>query len=120
MHYLPGINDWAIEKAAHRGTPRPIQNGMDGTRVIRAIELYLETYLVGQEFSLDVRCWPSECDIAKADSMEQVKEHVFQVRQRGQYASEAYSFNLSDTSGILPDMLVGTTPEAKKALLVPT
>lgn len=57
-HYLPGINDWAVELAASREL-RPIQNSMDGTRVIRVIELYLDQYLVGKEFSPDVRCWPS-------------------------------------------------------------
>ena len=54
-HYLPGINDWAIALAATR-EPRPIQNSMDGTRVIRIIELYLDQYLVGKEFSPDVHC----------------------------------------------------------------
>ena len=35
-------------------------------------------------------------------------------RHSGQNASEAYSFNLSDTSGNLRDILVGSIPEAKK------
>ena len=39
-HYLPGINDWAVALVASREL-RPIQNSMDGTRVIRVIELYL-------------------------------------------------------------------------------
>ena len=64
-HYLRGINDRAIALAATR-EPRPIQNSMDGTRVIRILELYLDQYLVGKEFSPDVRCWPTpdELDIA--------------------------------------------------------
>ena len=38
-HFLPGINEWAIKKASER-LRRPLQNGMDGTRVIRTVELY--------------------------------------------------------------------------------
>ena len=33
QYYLPGINSWAFDLAASR-EPRPLQNGMDGTRVI--------------------------------------------------------------------------------------
>ena len=50
---MPGINGWAIRKAARREN-MPLQNSMDGTRVIRAIELYRDYYLVGQEFPPDV------------------------------------------------------------------
>lgn len=114
-HYLPGINDWAIEKAASR-IKRPIQNGMDGTRVIRSVELYLDKYLLGEEFPPDVRLFPSESDLPTADSMENVKDHVLHVRQHGLYAAEAYSFNLSDTTGNLPDMLIGSIPESKKGI----
>ena len=69
-HYLPGINDWAVELAASREL-RPIQNSMDGTRVIRVIELYLDQYLVGKEFSPDVRCWPSADNLDVAVDWEQ-------------------------------------------------
>ena len=51
--YMPGINGWALQKAAMREN-RPLQNSMDGTRVIRAIELYSDKYLVGEEFPADV------------------------------------------------------------------
>lgn len=34
-YYLPGINQWAIEDIAKREV-RPLQNGMDGTRVIQS------------------------------------------------------------------------------------
>ena len=35
---MPGLNDWAIEKAS-KCRKVPLQNGMDGTRIVRAIEL---------------------------------------------------------------------------------
>jgi len=31
-----------------------MQNSMDGTHVIRAVELYQDHYLIGEEFSPDV------------------------------------------------------------------
>ena len=33
---------------------------MDGTRIIRAVELYRNEYLVGEEFPADVWCYPTE------------------------------------------------------------
>ena len=56
---MPGINEWAIEKAGKREKV-PLQNGMDGTRVVRAIELYLDKYLVGEQFPTDVCQFPAE------------------------------------------------------------
>jgi len=50
---MPGINVWALEKAARRKR-MPIQNSMNGTRVIHAVELYGDHYLIGEEFSPDV------------------------------------------------------------------
>ena len=37
--YMPGLNDWAFQTIAKREL-RPIQNSMDGTRVVRIIILY--------------------------------------------------------------------------------
>ena len=34
------------------------------------------------------------------------------------FAAEAYSFNLSDTTGKLPDLLTGSIPESKMVSLV--
>ena len=45
-HYMPRINQWAVRKAASLEF-RPFQNGMDGTRVIHAIELYHDM-LIGE------------------------------------------------------------------------
>ena len=46
--YMPGLNDWTFQIIAKREL-RPIQNSMDGTRVVRIIELY-NKYLVGEMF----------------------------------------------------------------------
>lgn len=59
-HYLPGLNNWAYELATARKTLKPLQNGMDGTRIIRTIELYLEKYLIGREFPPDVRLFKDQ------------------------------------------------------------
>ena len=106
---MPGINDWAIEKASARAK-LPLQNGMDGTRVIRAIELYLGQYLVGEQFPPDVRNYPVEPP--SLQSSEQLEQYVGKVRQEKLYAAEAYSLNLSDTTGRLSDIIVGVIPEA--------
>jgi hypothetical protein len=87
QHYLPGINQWPLEKLTKRPILKPLQNGMDGTRIIRTLDLYLERFLVGQQYPPDVRL------------------HSEQL-------SEAYSYNFSDTTGEYFDLLVGTIPEA--------
>ena len=114
-HYLPGINEWAIKKVSQR-LCRPLQNGMDGTRVIRTIELYLDHYLIGEEFPTDVRLFPKEAELPRLENADQVKEYISNVRQKNRYAAEAYSFNITDTTGTLSDMLIGSIPEAKKGV----
>ena len=37
--YLPDLNGWAMDLACSREV-KPLQNGMDSTRIIRVIELY--------------------------------------------------------------------------------
>ena len=108
--YLPGLNDWAFRASAENCTP--YQNSMDGTRVVRTVELYADKYLIGESFSPDVRAWPSECELPVTKSWEQVHEYVLSVRRQRKYAAEAYSFDLVDTTGKLPDMLTGSIPEA--------
>jgi len=56
---MPGINDWVIEKAPRRERV-PMQNSMDGTHVIHAVELCRDHYLIGEEFPSDVRSYPTE------------------------------------------------------------
>ena len=90
---------------------KPLQNGMDGTRIIRTVELYLDRFLVGREFPPDVRLFKDQ--LVEATSMVEVQQHILEVRQNNAYGAEAYSFNLSDTTGEFPDLLVGSIPEAK-------
>ena len=108
--YMPGLNDWALTIAASREV-RPLQMSMDGTRVVRTVELYLDTYLLGQAFPADVHMFPSEANLVKANNWEQVQQYVLSVRANKQYAAEAYSFDLVDTSGKLTDIMVGSIPE---------
>ncbi len=82
---------------------------MDGTRVIRVVELYRDQYLVGKAFPPDVRCFPPP---QEAISWQQIQDHVLEVREKKAYAAEAYSFNLSDTTGELPVILTGSIPES--------
>ena len=50
--------------------------------------------------------------MVKPETWEQVQQHVLFVCVNKQYAAEAYSFNLVDTSAKLPDIMVGSIPEA--------
>ena len=59
---MPEINDWALQKVAQRDK-RPLQNSMDGTCVIRAVEPYANAYLVGEEFPTDVRHYPNAANL---------------------------------------------------------
>ena len=117
-HYLPGLNEWAFEKIKNINVKRkPLQNGMDGTRVVRTIELYLGKYLIGKAFPPDIRLFP-DCDKYDISTMtnEDIQRYIFTVRKNDQYAPEAYSFNFSDTTGEYPDVLVGSIPESKSGV----
>ncbi len=78
--YLPGLNEWAFQAVSERSTLRPLQNGMDGTRIIRAVELYLDEYLVGREFPPDVRQFASH--LVKVSSITDVQRYVLKVREQ--------------------------------------
>lgn len=108
--YMPGLNDWAFKLASKQC--KPFHNSMDGTRVVRTIELYENEYLVGESFSPDVRLFPEPQMLPKLESREQVQEYVLSVRARAKYAAEAYSFDLVDTTGKSPDLMLGSIPEA--------
>ena len=60
------------------------------------------------------RCSPVSLShqLPKAESWEKVQKYVLSVRACSNYASEAYSFDLVDTNGKLPDLLTGSIPEA--------
>ena len=111
---MPGLNDWAFDKVASRSEMRPLQNGMDGTRIIRVVELYRQQYLVGEEFHPDVRLFDEQ--ITKADDIACIQSYILDVRERNAYAAEAYTYNFSDTSGHYPDHLMGSIPEAKSGI----
>lgn len=78
---MPGLNDWAFEIVSRREKLKPIQNGMDGTRIIRAIELYRDRHLVGREFPPDVRLFSSQ--LVEVGSINEVQQYVLKVREEG-------------------------------------
>ena len=78
--------------------------------------MLLSCTLVGKEFSPDVRCWPSPDDLDTAVDWKQIKNYVMRVRHNKSYAPEAYSFNLADTSGKLPNVLIGSIPQAHSGI----
>ena len=87
-HYFPGLNDWTLERISKRQHLRPLQNGMDGTRIICTIELYLDKFLVGRMFPPDVRLFSSQ--LVDATCTHHIQEHILQVRKEHSYAAEAY------------------------------
>ena len=46
----------------------------------------------------------------------QVENFILNVRKNGQYAAEAYSLSLCDTTGTLDDIIIGCIPEPKKGV----
>ena len=115
QHYLPGINKWPLQRLAERPVSKPLQSGMDGTRIIRTLELYLQQYIVGRQYPPDVRLFAGQL-YEVPDSISELNDYVMQTRKNGAYASEAYSFNMSDTTGDYPDVLLGTIPESKSGV----
>ena len=115
QNYMPGINSWALKKASERKRV-PLQNSMDGTRIILAVELYRNEYLVGEEFPADVRCYPTESQLPSIQDPKQVESYILSVQKNNRYAAEAYSLNLCDTTGALDDVIIGCIPEAKKGV----
>ena len=60
---------------------------MDGTRVIRVVELYHDQYLVGKALPPDIRCFPSPDELVKQSvgsrsrtmfCKQEIKEHMLQ------------------------------------------
>ena len=47
----------------------------------------------------------------RVESQKQLQDYILSVRQNNRYAAEAYSFDLVDTTGEFPDMLLGSIPE---------
>ena len=105
--YMPGLNNWAFDAASKTRTPC-----MDSMRVIRAVELYRNNYLIGECFSTDVRLHLTPEELPTAEAWENVQQYVLSVRREGLYAAEAFTFDLVDTIGMLADQLTGLIPEA--------
>lgn len=78
--------------------------------------MYQDHYLVGQEFPPDVRCYPAESELPTLQNPKQVESYILNVRRNDQYAAEAYSLSLCDTTGTLDDIIIGCIPEAKKGV----
>ena len=115
QNYMPGINSWALQKASERKKV-PLQNSMDGTRIIRTVELYWNEYLVDEEFPADVQYYPTDSQLPTIQDPKQVESYILSVRKNNRYAAEAYSLNLCDTTGALDDIIIGCIPEAQKGV----
>lgn len=61
---------------------------MDGTRIIRAIELYRDKYLVGREFPPDLRLFLLNL-LNLIASMAEIQKFVLEVRRENGYSAEA-------------------------------
>ena len=90
---------------------------MDGTRIIRTIELYENEYLVGDSFPANVRSFPEPHKLPKLESQEQVQEYVLSVRTKGKYSAEAHSLDLVDTTSKSQDITFGSFLEAQLVLM---
>ena len=116
--YLPGLNDWAFENLSLQ-EPTPLQISMDGSSIVRVIELYRHKYLVGESLSPDVRSWPSTEDALPSVAPEKelgIAQYVSKVRNTGKLAAEAYSVTAVDITGMNSDVLLGSIPEATKGV----
>ena len=109
--YLPGLNNWAFDMMSLQAAT-PIQISMDGTRIVRIIELYKDKYLVGESFSPDVRKWPEPKNLPGIDEWDSIHSYISTVRSRGNLAAEAYSVTAVDMLGISSDVFLGSIPEA--------
>lgn len=67
-------------RASGRGIV-PLHISMDGTRVVRIIELYKDNFLVGESFPADVRSYPSSGELPTASNWEELNEYIALVRQ---------------------------------------
>ena len=61
--------------------------------------------------------------LVESTIMIEVQKHILEVRQNNAYAAEAYSFNLSDTTGEFPDISIpesrtGVTGDCMLALML--
>lgn len=113
--YMPGFTNWAFESISLRPELRPLQNGMDGTRIIRIIELYRNRYLVGEEFNPDVRLFQDQ--ILEADSLPNIQSYVLQVRKKmPMLVRHTHITFLTHQASTLMSCNTGSIPEAKSGV----
>ncbi len=115
--FFTGLNDWSFKAASEREV-RPLHNSMDGTRVVRTIELYSNECLLRKAFPPDVRQFPNGQKLPGAGSWEQIQEYILPVRVGRRYAAEVYSFDLVDKIGKLLSKNVWSIPEATPRVTV--
>ena len=53
-----------------------MQNGMDVTRVVRAVELYMDVYFLGEQFPADPRRFPTPEKLPQVDNWQQLRDYV--------------------------------------------
>jgi len=73
---MPDINEWVLQKISQRDK-QPIQNSMDGTRIIRTIELYDNKYFVGEEFPPDMQKHPTPSHLPTFQSPKQTAKYRY-------------------------------------------
>ena len=88
----------------------PLLNGMDGTRVICTIEMYRDM-LIGEQFPAGVRKYLKK--LPKPQTPEDLKRYILYIQCKREWAV-ACSMNLSDTTRLLSDIVIGVIPEATK------
>ena len=64
----------------------------------------------------DVRYYATESQLPTMQDPKQVENYIITVRKNNQYAAEAYSLNLCDTTRSLDDVIIGCIQESKKGI----
>jgi len=100
---MPGQNNWAFKLAAEN--KRPYHNSMDGTRVIRTIELYENEYLVGGILFTRFSSVSNQQRASKG-RITQANSRLCTVSEKK--SSICLSFDLVDTTGKISEILTGT------------
>ena len=63
-----------------------------------------------------MRLYPEESDIPVFEDAEQTIKYICKVQTNSKYAAEAYSIDFVDTTGKLPDLLIGSIPESNSGV----
>ena len=57
--------------------------------------------------------YPEESNLPIFENAEQTTKYICKVWTNCKYVAEAYSIDFADTTGKLPDLLIGSIPESK-------